>query len=236
MPILLDAFSCAGLGADGYVAAGWDVVCLDSDPKALKHNPHETVEGDALRLLADKGFMSQFDAVHASPPCQGYSATRCLAKAQNKGTGRAINLIEPVADLLRAWGGPWIIENVERSPLKDWPGVVRLCGSSWGLKVQRHRLFAPSPGLQLGAPPCDHSIFDIDPVSGKPRPWGVYYVKGDNIPKGGRTVLTDEQGHECMGVTNRIVPWRYLCEGLPPVFTEHLGWQLLNAVKGKAAA
>jgi DNA (cytosine-5)-methyltransferase 1 len=181
-PLLLDAFSCAGLGADGYVAAGFDVVCLDQDPKALLHNPHKQELGDALKLLADKKFMAQFDAVHASPPCQGYSATRMLANAQGRGQGRAINLLEPVRDLLNRWGGPWIIENVPRSPVKDWAGVVQLCGSSWDLKVKRHRLFAPSKGLILLGSKCDHSKFEIDPKSGKPRPWGVYYAKGDNIP------------------------------------------------------
>ncbi len=228
-PRLLDAFSCSGLGADGYAAAGWDVTCLDLDKNALKHNPHDHIQGDALKYLADPGFLSEFDAVHASPPCQGYSATRNLANAQGKGQGRAINLIPEVVDLLEAWGGPYIIENVPRSPLSSFPGVVQLCGSSWGLKVQRHRLFAPGGGASLTGLACDHSVFDKDPVTNKPRPWGVYYAKGDSIPHGGRTCLTLEHGMECMGVT-REVPWKYLCEGLPPVMTEHLGKQLLEAL------
>lgn len=229
MSSLLDAFSCAGLGADGYAAAGWDVTCLDIDPKPLKHNPHPSVQGNALEWLADKDFMSQFDAVHASPPCQGYSATRNLADAQGKGQGRAVNLIPEVTELLEAWGGPYIIENVERSPLKHSAGVVRLCGSSWGLKVQRHRLFAPGGGAVLTGLACNHSVFDIDPVTNRPRPWGVYYAMGDEIPSGGRTCKTLEHGLECMGVTRRV-PWVYLCEGLPPAMTEYLGKQLLSQV------
>lgn len=226
-PVLLDACSCAGLGADGYAAAGWRVVCLDNDPKALAHNPHETVFGDVLTLLADPGFMAQFDAVHASFPCQLFSATRKLAEAQGKGQGRAVDLLTPGLELLHRWGGPFIVENVERSPLRDLPHV-RLCGSSWGLKVQRHRLFHSNVDGLTGLP-CDHSVFDIDPITGKPRPWGVYYAKGDNIPNGRRTCLTLEHGMECMGV-EREVPWRYLCEGLPPVYTQHLGKQLLEVV------
>lgn len=225
--VLLDACSCAGLGADGYAAAGWRVVCLDIDAKALRHNPHETVRGDVLTLLADEGFMAQFDAVHASFPCQLFSATRKLAEAQGKGQGRAVDLLTPGLDLLRRWGGPYIVENVERSPLRDL-SHVRLCGSSWGLKVQRHRLFHSNVAGLTGLP-CDHSTFDIDPVSGKPRPWGVYYAKGDNIPSGGRTCLTLEHGMEAMGV-EREVPWRYLCEGLPPVYTQHLGKQLMEVL------
>lgn len=238
-PRLLDGFSCSGLAADGYRRAGFRVTCLDNDPRALRHAAaagHEVIEGDAMEYLADADFMSLFAAAHVSPPCQGYSATRRLADGQGKGQGRAVDLVGPVRDLLNIWGGAWVMENVERSPLRDWPGTVRLCGSSFGLKVQRHRLFAPGGGVALMALPCDHSRFDgayrrSRPPFGKPRPWGVYYAKGDNIPHGGRTVATLEGGHRVMGVTDRRVPWKYLCEGLPPAYTEHIGGFLLAAVE-----
>lgn len=234
-PLMLDVCSCSGLGADGYTAAGWEVVCLDNDPKALAHNPHHTVAGDALTLLADRGFMRQFAGVHASFPCQLFSATRQLAIAQGKGTGRAVDLLTPGMPLMHRLDVPWIVENVNRSPVRHMPGAVRLCGSSWGLKVERHRWFAPSPGLLLTGSVCDHrTAFDRDPVTGKPRPWGVYYAKGDSIPSGGRTCLTDEHGHQCMGVERRV-PWPYLCEGLPPAYTEHLGRQMLTALNGPPA-
>jgi DNA (cytosine-5)-methyltransferase 1 len=233
-PLLLDAFSCAGLGADGY-ADHFEVVCLDNDENALKHNPHHVVHGDAMRLLNDPGFMGQFDAIHASPPCQGFSATRQLALAQGKGNGkRTVDLLTPVIDLFDGLGTPYVIENVERSPLRTMPGVVRLCGSSFGLKVQRHRLFLSN--VDLGpSPACDHSSFEPDPVTGKPRPWGVYYAKGDNIPSGGRTCLSVEHGMECMGVA-RLVPWKYLCEGLPPVYTSWLGARLAAHLEREVAA
>lgn len=235
-PLLLDAFSCTGLGAGGYRDAGFEVVCLDNDEKALDHAQaagFHVILGDAVRLLADAGFMRQFEVVHASPPCQLFSATRRLAVAQGKGTGRAVDLLSPVLDIFDGLETPWVVENVERSPLKRM-GAVRLCGSSFGLKVQRHRLFLSN--VDLGVPPaCRHDRFDIDPVTGKPRPWGVYYAKGDSIPSGGRTCLSDEHGHECMGVTDRRVPWRYLCEGLPPVYTEWVGRQLMAHLQERAA-
>jgi len=233
--MLLDAFSCAAIGADGYRAAGWEVVCLDNDQRALAHaraGGYETVHGDALALLEDAGFMAQFDAVHASPPCQLFSATRRLAIAQGKGTGkRAVDLLHPTIDLFDGLDTPWVIENVERSPLRGRAGVVRFCGSSFGLRVQRHRLFLSN--VALVGPECDHSRFELDPISGKPRPWGVYYAKGDNIPSGGRTCLTLEDGMAAMGVT-REVPWKYLCEAIPPAFTEAIGRQLLGAVASLA--
>jgi DNA (cytosine-5)-methyltransferase 1 len=227
--ILLDAFSCAGLGADGYRAAGFEVVCLDNDRAALRHAAaagFETVLSDATTLLADAAFLAQFDVIHASPPCQLYSATRRLADAQGKGQGRAVDLLDPTIALLEAWGGPYVVENVERSPLRGRSGVVRLCGSAFGLKVQRHRLFLAGGGVELVGTRCQHLVFDTDPISGKPRPWGVYYAKGDSIPNGGRTAVTLEHGLEVMGV-ERVVPWRYLCEGLPPAMTEHLGRQII---------
>ena len=228
----VDVFSCAGLGAEGYRNAGFQVVCVDKDRAALKHAAKagfETIHADALDVLADTTFLSGFQVVHVSPPCQGESPTRNLADAQGRGQGRAVNLLQPVRDLLEAWGGPFVIENVERSKwMRAQPGVVRCCASSFGLKAQRHRLFAPGGGVELWGTQCDHDVFDRDPISGKPRPWGVYYSKGDNIPSGGRTVATLEHGHEVMGITSRSVPWKYLCEGLPPAMTEFIGRQLLS--------
>lgn len=233
-PLLLDACACAGVGGAGWARAGFEVVALDNDPKALAHNPAaHKVCGDVLTHLADPGFMRPFAGAVASFPCQGFSATRMLANAQGKGRGRAVDLLTPGLVLLRELSIPWVVENVERSPVRGMPGAVRLCGSSFGLKVQRHRWFAPSPGLTLAGTDCAHrAAFDRDPVTGKPRPWGVYYCMGDSIPKGGRTCATLEHAHECMGVTDRRVPWPLLCEGLPPAYTEHLGRQLMAHVRG----
>lgn len=237
-PILLDAFSCAGLVSDGYQHF-FEVVCLDNDPRALRHAAqagYHTIEGDAMELLADPGFLSDFDVIHASPPCQADSATRKLADAQGKGAGRGgVSLVEPVRDLLEASGLPYVIENVERSQVRHMPGAVRLCGSSFWLKVQRHRWFAPGGGLTLEGTKCHHDRFEPDPVSNKPRPWGVYYAKGDNIPSGGRTVLTLEHGLEAMCV-GRTLPWKYLCEGLPPAYGRFLGRQIAAQLHAEVAA
>lgn len=234
MPRLLDLFSCSGLAGDGYAAAGFEVTSIDSDHRPLRHNPHDPIQADAMAILQDHAYLDTFDVVHASPPCQGYSATRNLANAQGKGEGRAVNLLPPVLEALRAWGGTWVVENVERSPLRDEENTVRLCGSSFGLVVQRHRLFTFSADVDTAAmrPPCDHDQFPLDPVSGKPRPWGVYHSKGDSIPSGGRTVATLEQGMEAMGVDRRL-PWKYLCEGLPPAYTEHLGRHLAKQIPNR---
>lgn len=231
-PLMLDGYGCAGLGADGW-RDRFDVVILDNDRAALRHAEragYAVVLGDAPTLLADRGFMRDFVFAHTSPPCQGHSATRELAKAQGRGQGRAIDLIPQTLDALRRLDIPWLIENVNRSPVRHMPGAVRLCGSSFGLRVERHRWFAPSPGLALVGTECDHAAaFDRDPITGKPRPWGVYGKRSDSIPAGGRTVPTAAMGHEVMGVA-RTVPWKYLCEGLPPAFTRYLAAQVVAAL------
>lgn len=261
-PRVLDLYSCAGIAADGY-AEHFDVYVVDNDRAALRHNPHPQLRAHALavlRLLMLGGRvpfthrdgrvewlgLADFALIHASPPCQLHSATRKLADAQGKGKGRAVDLLTPTLELLERCPVPWIVENVERSPLRQHPRRVRLCGSSFGLKSQRHRLFAHSPDLVLTAPRCDHAgAFDRVTIyrnadgrkhtrptpTGKPRPWGVYYAKGDSIPSGGRTVRTLEGGHYVMGVTARRVPWKYLCEALPPVYTSHLGRQVLEVIQ-----
>lgn len=238
-PYLADLCACAGLGADGYVQAGFRVHCVDIDQRALRHNPHETEIGDVLALLRDRDWVAQFDALHISPPCQLFSATRKLAEAQGKGKGRAVDLLTPVLEALEDVEIPWVVENVERSPLKAKPGVVRLCGSSFGLKVQRHRLFYSNVDLGM-SPACDHTTFDRDPITGKPRPWGVYYAMGDNIPSGGRTATSWEQACELLGVGSDRLPfyetdqksaaWKHLCEGLPPAYTRWVGERLMRHV------
>ena len=71
-PRLLDLYCCQGGAAAGYVAAGFDVVGVDMT--AQPRYPYEFHQGDALAYLAEHG--GEFDAIHASPPCQAYTAQR----------------------------------------------------------------------------------------------------------------------------------------------------------------
>ena len=76
MPSLLDLYCGAGGAAKGYADAGFDrIVGVDNQPQ--KHYPFTFVQADALLYLEAHG--REFDAIHASPPCQAYSIMRNLS-------------------------------------------------------------------------------------------------------------------------------------------------------------
>lgn len=224
-PRLLDLF-CGGGGASiGYVRAGFEVVGVDSNPHALSYYPLEGWHADALEVLDglhDEIDPRSFDVIAASPPCQPHTRTKHVARAQGKATKKP-DLLEPVRSRLVALGVPYIIENVEGAPLLD---PIRLCGSTFGLKVRRHRLFESS-ALLLGNGPCRHK------EQGKPV--GVYHRMNDTVQGrnhatgewvvGGSTARTLEEGQEAMGIP--WLPWDLLREAIPPAYTEHLGRQVL---------
>ena len=65
----------------------------------------------------------------------------------------APDLIEPGRQKLRAWGGPYVMENVPGAPLHA--GLL-LCGSMFGLRIRRHRLFEANWSLPLAPYSCQH--------------------------------------------------------------------------------
>lgn len=217
---LLDLCCGAGLASDGYAQAGFDMVGVDLF--AQPEYPYEFRQADAFTTT-----WVGHDAIHASFPCQAHTRAKHLRTAQG-GTSRFDDLLTPGLALLRGLDIPWVCENVPGAPMepRDGEWLTMLCGSMFGLKVQRHRLFLTN--WPLFAPgTCNHKAFETDPNTGKPRPWGVYHVPGDSIPKGGRTCRDAKHAQECMGV-ERDVSWQGLKEGLPPAYTRWIGTQLLD--------
>lgn len=207
---LLDLFCKAGGASVGYAEAGFEVVGVDI--KNQKRYPFEFIKADALEVLQDSDFLAQFDVLAGSPPCQTHSRTKHLRDAQGKTTDK-VDLIPQTRAAFIASGKPYVIENVPGAPLIN---PLMLCGSSFGLKVRRHRLFESN--LPLTGLPCDHK--------GQGRPVGVYGSMRDNIPQGGKTAETIEQAREAMGIDWML--WGDLVEAIPPAYTKHIGRQLME--------
>lgn len=218
-PKLLDLFSGAGGAAMGYWRAGFNVVGVDLE----EHDdfPFRFMQGDALEVLADVDYVRSFDLVHASPPCQAYS-TATANKAKHP------DLVGPVRDLLLAAEVDFIIENVPQAPLIN---PVRLCGSSFGLRVRRHRDFESN--LPLIGSKCDHKA--------QGQPVGVYgdhwdsreFFRPDGSKRGGKATSL-EDGRHAMGID--WMNWEDLKESIPPIYTEHLGRQAINQLTTIKAA
>lgn len=160
-PRLLDLFCGAGGCSEGYRCAGFDVYGIDIKPQP--HYPFPFLLMDAMeamnRLLRGEGltfsngetlYLSDFDAYHASPPCQAYSeATPITHKDSHP------KLIPIVRELLRATNLPYIIENVAGSR-RDLITPVMICGSMFGLPLWRHRYFELSQFWMLSPMKCNH--------------------------------------------------------------------------------
>jgi DNA (cytosine-5)-methyltransferase 1 len=204
---LLDLFSGAGGAAMGYHRAGFDVVGVDNRPQP--RYPFEFRQADALEFCRAHG--GEFDAIHASPPCQAYSReTPASCKARHP------DLIGVTREALRSTGRPYVIENVEDARrLLIQP--IRLCGTLFGLPIWRHRYFeAPCLPLVL-VHQCDHSRAPVL-ITGTARRKG--------IPR-----------REASAATKRAAlgaPWmttKEMDEAIPPAYTEFVGRQLLEALR-----
>lgn len=207
---LLDLYCKAGGASMGYHRAGFEVVGVDI--KKQKRFPFKFIQADALDVLSDSKFISQFDVIAASPPCQTHSITQHLRNAQGKKTDK-VDLIPQTRKGLIESGKVYIIENVPGAPLVD---AVVMCGSSFKLKVRRHRQFESN--VKLTRLPCDHKS--------QGKPVGIYGSMRDEIPGGGHTAKTIEQAREAMGIDWMI--WGELVEAIPPIYTEFLGKQILK--------
>jgi DNA (cytosine-5)-methyltransferase 1 len=215
-PRLLDLFSGAGGAARGYQLAGFHVTGVDINPQP-RYAGDEFVQADAMRYPLDG-----FDAIHASPPCQAYSLITPDKDLHPR-------LIDPIRILLASTGLPYVIENVGGAR-RDLRQPLRLCGSSFGLSVRRHRYFESN--VSLMSMPCAH---------GKARPIGVYgdhpendhdYRRPDGTRRGAKA-LTVDHAREVMGMP--WATWRECVEAIPPAYTRFIGEQLIEHVMAGAS-
>jgi DNA (cytosine-5)-methyltransferase 1 len=218
---LLDLFCGAGGCSVGYAAAGFEVTGVDNEPHP--DYPFTFLEADALEVLDDRDFLDTFDVVHASPPCHDWSDL--AARSGEDGSGR---LLFATRAALRAWGGLYVIENVEGAPM---PGALRLCGSEFDLwadcadgrrrQLRRHRLFESNVFL-MGAGGCHH----------RGQPIGVYGTGGGGqMTRGYKGNLTESRQATGAHWMNRSD----VSQCVPPRFTQHIGDQLAAVIREAAA-
>lgn len=204
---LLDLFCGAGGAAMGYYRAGFTEI-VGVDIKPMPRYLFEFVLGDALEYVAAHGH--EFDAIHASPPCQAYS------KARNLQGNDHPDLVAPVRALLQATGKPYVIENVQGAPLIN---PITLVGSMFGLRTMRPRLFECS--------------FDVPFVLAPPAQ--AKHAKMGRPPKEGEYVHV--VGHmsdvpycrEAMGID--WMTQGELAQAIPPAYTEWIGQHLLETMR-----
>jgi len=191
----------------GYWRAGFYVVGVDNRPQP--HYPFAFVQADALEYVAQMG--RYFDAIHASPPCQAFTALRTMPNV-----GKHADLVEPTRERLVATGKPWVIENVPGAPLVN-PTV--LCGTMFGLnangrQLRRQRLFETSFTVGLVSP-CNH----------KPGTVGVYGHSGGYSSRDATPLSSASERCAAMGID--WMTQAELSQAIPPAYTEFIGRRLL---------
>lgn len=205
---LLDLFCCGGGAGMGYHLAGFDVVGVDISPQP--RYPFTFVEDDALEFLAEFGH--EFDVIHASPPCQGYSH---LTPEASKGKHK--KLIPAVRELCRKLGKPYVIENVAGAR-KELEAPVMLCGSMFGLRTQRHRFFEVNFPLEAPAK-CDHSEIPLLVTTASKASRELRFKLGMK-PKSVKNA-PEAYGIDWMGFAE-------LKEAIPPAYTRFIGGRLMD--------
>lgn len=203
-----DLFCGAGGAGMGLSRAGFEVEGWDIKPSLSYPFPRRIQNA----LDAD---LSRFDFVWASPPCQLHCALRHLHPQKEYEC-----FIERTRAKLVAWGGPYIIENVPRAPLLN---PIQLCGSSFGLRVRRHRIFESN--LNLIGSVCRHKEqgqpMDVSGTGGQ----RVNRRVGDH---GGGCCKPHniQEAQHAMGINwmNRIE----IAQAIPPAYSEFLGHQAVK--------
>ena len=215
-PRLLDLFCGAGGAAMGYSRAGFDVTGVDVAPQPNYPFRHGFRRADVMnRAEVTDRFLRSFDVIHASPPCQAHSV---MTKRSGK-QGEHPDYIGFLRLRLQALGIPYVIENVPGAPLIS---PVRLCGSSFGLPLRRHRLFESS--LPISGLPCAHDSLPKN-IRIMNRGWKMTQF----VPVyGSGGCKARELWPIAMGIT--WMTTSEMAEAIPPAYTEFIGHQLLRAI------
>lgn len=213
-PRLLDLCCRAGGAAWGYAQAGFEVTGVDIEPQ--RRYPFKFYEADAFEFAPR--YWREFDAIHVSPHCQGYSKMRFV-------TGREYpRQIEQFRDMLKSFDRPYVIENVEGAPLFDEPlfgehYAITLCGTMFGLRVYRHRIFEGD--LRLSAPAHPAHVVRCAKQGRSAKPGQFVTVTGN--------CSGADYARAAMGID--WMPRDDLSQAIPPAYTQFIGEQLIRVIR-----
>ncbi|MEE9215763.1 MAG: DNA cytosine methyltransferase [Thermodesulfobacteriota bacterium] len=206
----LDLFCGAGGAAKGLNEAGFDIVGIDIDNQP--EFPFEFIQCDVFNLTTE--FLQEYDLIWASPPCQGFIPG--TIHARNKGKIYP-NLIPHTRQLLKNSWMPFVIENVQCSPVRK---DLMLCGQMFDLKILRHRFFEIE-GFHV--PRIKHFKHKLNVQEGTAI--GVYTGMADPRKVSSKTghlnedIETWQKALEVNWVKNR----KNLAQCIPPKYSKYIG-------------
>jgi DNA (cytosine-5)-methyltransferase 1 len=185
--------------------AGFHVTGVDIEPQP-RYCGDAFIQADALTFP-----LEGYALAWAGPMCQEYTQLNLMHKKSYP-----TQLLE-IRARLRAAGVSYVIENVPGAPLHN---PVMLCGSQFGLKVYRHRLFE-SNLLLLTPPHVPHD--DNCPAVGRGMSRkgfiSVTGTGGFGFPDG------HEYARKAMGID--WMTRAELSQAIPPAYSEFLGRQVM---------
>ena len=215
-PRLLDLFCGAGGAGAGYAKAGFDVTGVDLYDQP--NYPFRFVKTNALTAK----FLGNYDAIHASPECQGYCWSTTAAR--NKGKVYSDDIPE-VRRILIASGKPYVIENVPTAPLIN---PTYLEGTMFGLNVLQRRCFETNWWL-----PQPMYIKHKPPILQQSKTGPQRLLQKSAYCQ---VTTSGSDGWSC-----RVADWRVamgidwmtrgeITQAIPPVYTEYIGKYLLGVL------
>jgi DNA (cytosine-5)-methyltransferase 1 len=169
--------------------------------------PFTFIKSDVF--LLSPSYLAEFDYIWASPPCQHYSTLKYLTGKQYP------DLIESTRSLLQESNTYYTIENVVGAPLIN---PVLLCGTMFGLRTYRHRLFESNFTVQQPEHPAhQHKV-----------------AKMGRRPKDGEYLTICghfsgvELAREIMGCS--WMTQRQLSQAIPSSYSRYIARQLLSII------
>lgn len=210
--------------AAGYYSAGFEVTGVDIVEQP--NYPYKFIKMDAIEFLKTHD-ISEFDAIHASPPCQAHTRAQALSKGRNNGKYREhLDFIPQTREILEKIGKPYIIENVVGAPLIN---PISLSGTQFkNLYTQRKRIFESN--IELREP-------ETKPVQKKTPTAGNGFGEDGFIAicgSGGVRGMNSKQIPLYWGFALGGIDWMTraeLAEAIPPAYTEFLGKQLIEYIE-----